>query len=117
MQCDHKMVKKGAYLPAYVDGIRSTVKNHAYCCDCGVVKVSGPDRGRGPGFFMSVLSDVARRCRLSEVQVRLISNEIKNDELFTDPFGSYYTFQKVRFIEIIRKYAGSRTAAEVSASF
>jgi len=48
------MVKKGAYLPGYVDGIKSTVKNHAYCCDCGVVKVTGPDRGRGPGFFMSV---------------------------------------------------------------
>ncbi len=111
--CEHEC-SCADWLPILKEKEESTLAPHPYCNNCGLVRNIGPDRAKKTGYFTDILSELERylrhehskgaRCKLTEAQKRLISNEMEEDELFNDRFGNLASSQKERFVEIVLKY-------------
>jgi len=93
---------------------RKVVRCSDYCADCGLVRVDGDDRGRELGFYIDALTRVQEQLRqkskvlmlrpLAEVEVRCIVMAMRNDDLFSDPWGSYRSSQIERFFELLGRH-------------
>lgn len=91
----------------------STVKKgqlglHHYCKVCGLVKVDGDGRGRSEGYYLSMVSALSAHLahnrtdhKLAKIDVRLICQQIRGNELFTDPYGSRRAVQEKVFVEVV----------------
>lgn len=86
---------------------------HHYCTCCGLVKVDGDGRGRKEGFFISLLSALSAHLahnrtgeKLTKVDVRLICAEIRERDIFTDPYGSRREAQERALVDIIMERRG-----------
>ena len=81
---------------------------HHYCKICGLVKVDGDGRGRKAGFYISLLSALCAflkhnrgNHKLTKIDVRLICQEIKKRDIFTDPYGSRKGEQERVFVDVV----------------
>ena len=92
------------------DGIqhRGELSPHRYCVGCGLVKVEGDGRGRSAGYYISLVSALSAHLahnrigkKLTKIDVRLICQEIRGNELFSDPYGSRQAAQERAFIEVV----------------
>lgn len=80
------------------------VKLHPWCIHCGVVKNISDDNAHKLGYWMNILSKIADRFSLKQVQKRLIAKELTSHELFSDTYGITGFPQKELFKKIVKKY-------------
>lgn len=104
MKCKHEV--GGEDWLASQNGI---VKLHPYCGKCGVVKNISSDKGRSMGYFMKCLSQLRRNLqkfgyKVSEAQIRLISNELCCREEFIDNWWVSFSQQKELYAKAVKKY-------------
>ncbi len=108
MKCDHiecATIEK-VWLPYIVKEQLKGLKAHPYCTRCGMIKNIGPDRAKGKGYFINVISRIEDHLKIpgSTVRMRLVVKELEKIEDFDDSFSmSKYNQEKV-FINIIKKY-------------
>lgn len=92
------------WLPAY----NGLIAPHPSCRECGIIKNISPDRARGTGYYMNVLSEMkecGREKLFTGVQIRLIANELKKTEDFEDAYYMTFENQKQIFVNGVRKYS------------
>lgn len=92
------------WLPYDYGNDRGFLKEHPYCVHCGAVKNMGPDRARGMGFFANVLASIARRRKLTDVQIRLIMKRLEEIEDFEDNYTLSGSSQKEWFLDAVEMY-------------
>lgn len=80
------------------------VKMHLWCISCGLVKNISDDRPHKLGYWINILSHVANRFSLKQVQKRCIARELASNEYFNDIYGATGSAQKELFKEIVIKY-------------
>ena len=84
--------------------LKSDVSLHHWCIHCGVVKNISDDRPKKMGYWMNVLSRIAKRFSLTQSQKRLVVKELESDECFDDLYGTTGSAQKEVFVETVKKY-------------
>jgi hypothetical protein len=99
--CEHKISgsKEKVWLPYYYEGRDRGLKPHPYCMECGLIKNLSSERPRRIGFFMNVISELGKRYKVAQVQIRLIAQEMEKQSL-EDKFGMDRLQQEKLFIEI-----------------
>jgi hypothetical protein len=83
---------------------KSDVALHQWCVLCGVIRNISDDRPKKIGFWINVLSRIAKRFSLTETQKRLMVKEIESNECFEDLYGTTGSAQREVFIKAIEKY-------------
>ena len=108
MKCDHiecASIEK-VWLPHLLGEHPKGLKSHPFCIRCGMIKNIGPDKAKGKGYFINVISKIEKHIKIpgSTVRMRLVVKELEKIEDFSDLFSmSKYNQDKV-FISIIKKY-------------
>ena len=92
----HPIIKQGELAP------------HRHCNCCGLVKVEGDDRGREEGYFYSLINNLrthlehaSTRQKLTRTDIRIICQDVRERELFTDSYGSILAVQLRMLTDII----------------
>jgi len=80
------------------------VELHPWCIHCGVVKNISDDRGHKLGYWMNILSKIANRFSVKQVQKHLIARELTSHEWLNDTYGITGFPQKELFKNIVKKY-------------
>jgi len=80
------------------------IRLHPWCVHCRVVKNITDDKGFKLGYWMNILSKIANRYSLKQVQTRCIAKELASHELFNDIYIINSSAQKMIFINIMKKY-------------
>ena len=87
---------------------RGELAPYRHCNCCGLVKMDGDGRGREEGYFYTLINDLrthldhaSTRRKLTRTDVRLICQEVRERELFTDPYGSMLVVQLRVFTDIV----------------
>lgn len=106
MACKHQSCGSD-WLPM-TNGI---IGKHPYCIDCGTVKNINSDKGRRMGYFMKSLSrlknDLHKKgIKISEAQIRLISNELGKVDEFEDTWWISFSRQKEVYVSVVQRYVG-----------
>jgi hypothetical protein len=103
--CSHKSCgrEKRVWLPTN-DYLGVDVNLHPWCVYCGVVKSISDDKAHKIGYWLNVLSVVAKRFSLKQVQKHLISKELASLDCFNDTYGISGFLQKELFKKIVKKY-------------
>ena len=75
MSCDHTScgLAEKVWLPYIFRGRECGLKPHPYCVKCGAVKNLSSEKPREIGYYMNVISDLGKRIKISQVQIRLIA--------------------------------------------
>jgi len=104
-KCSHRSCgrEKRVWLPTS-DYFGVDVKLHPWCVHCGVVKNISDDKAHELGYWMNILSKIADRFSLKQIQKRLIAKELASHELFGDTYGITGFPQKELFKKIVKKY-------------
>jgi len=99
---------------------RGTLSPHRYCTSCGVVKVEGDRKGRKAGYFYSLLARLAEYLdrerlgkKLTKIDQRMICREIRDRDIFTDPYGSLLNVQESVFVDMVLERRGDLNRAAV----
>jgi len=86
---------------------------HHYCKKCGLIKVDGDGRGRKEGFYLSLVSALRAHLahnrinqKLTKIDVRLICQQIRDCDIFTDPYGTRRAAQDKVFVEVVMARRG-----------
>ncbi len=103
--CTHTLCGKQdrIWLPTTPDRY-SSIEQHQWCTECGMVQNKSDDRPKKIGYWMNKLSTISYELSLPQVQKRLIAKEIEQNEYFHDNFSSYGSSQQELFIQIVNKY-------------
>ncbi len=80
------------------------IKRHPWCINCGVVKNISTDRPKKLGFWMNILSRLSNSHKIKKCQIRLISKELQESDLFNDLYSISGSSQKKLFLGVIKKY-------------
>ena len=104
-QCIHMSCgrEKRVWLPVS-DHSSGDVKLHQWCVYCGVVKNISDDKVHKLGYWMNILSKIADRFSLKQVQKRFIAKELASHEWFNDSYGITGSSQKELFRNVVAKY-------------
>lgn len=108
MKCDH--IDCGStekvWLPYIVRKHDNGLKSHPFCIRCGMVKNIGPDRARGRGYFINVISQIEKHLQNpgSSVRMRLVVKDLEKIEDFDDVYSMSKHNQEKIFISILKKY-------------
>ncbi|MBN1539670.1 MAG: hypothetical protein JW939_05950 [Candidatus Thermoplasmatota archaeon] len=101
--------------PDIRERMHSPAQRRSYCRKCGKIRYIGSARAKKMGFYVNLLKEIQRRSevlnrrgitrhRLTQVQIRLILKELREDEFFSDPFCTHSYSQWDRFRATLRKY-------------
>jgi len=103
--CEHKNCgsSEKVWLPYFFEGRARGLKPHPYCADCGLVKNLSSQRPRDLGHYMNIVGEIAKRQKITQIQIRLIALEMKRLEL-DDFYGLDRTQQEKLFVNIVIKY-------------
>lgn len=103
--CEHKCCGNAekVWLPYVFMGRECGLKAHPYCALCGAVKNLSSERAIGIGFYVNVIVALSKSYRIAQVQMRLISLEMRSLEL-CDQYALDRHQQEKLFIEIVKKY-------------
>ena len=104
-KCTHRSCngEKRSWLPIE-EYSGADVKLHPWCVHCGVVKNISEDRGHKIGYWTNILSKIAERFSIKQIQKRLIAKELTSHELFNDTYCITGFSQKELFKKIVKKY-------------
>jgi hypothetical protein len=80
------------------------VELHPWCVHCGQIKNISDDRGKKVGFWINMLSSLDDHLSLTQVQKRLIVQDLLNNDGFSDLYAVTQSAQKDLFISLIQKY-------------
>jgi hypothetical protein len=107
-KCSHQSCskEKQEWLPIFDC---NDIARHPWCVHCGVVKNISGDRFYKLGYWMNVLSKIANRYSLKQVQKRNIAKELASHELFNDDYCIDCSAQKTIFINIVKRYCKLNT--------
>ena len=82
----------------------SDVKLHHWCIKCGIVKNISGEKFYKFGYWMNILSKIAKHYSFTQVQKRSIAKELASHELFNDNYIIDGSSQRIIFINIVIKY-------------
>jgi len=107
MKCEHKSCgnKEKVWLPHVSREAEYGLKSHPYCIHCGAVKNISSDMPKRTGYYINVLSQIRKNYRISDVQTRLILNELNSKEDFDDPYWTTGFAQEQIFVLALKKYS------------
>ena len=110
VKCLHKSCgrEKRVWLPTS-DYYGRDLELHPWCVHCGVVKNISDDRAHKLGYWMNILSKIADRFSLKQVQKRCIAKELAAYEWFDDNYFINGSAQKALFKNIVKKYCKINT--------
>ncbi|MCS7121051.1 MAG: hypothetical protein NZ895_00380, partial [Archaeoglobaceae archaeon] len=60
------------------------LKLHPVCSNCGTFKNVSSDRGKKFSHFIKALSKLKKNCKVTDVQIRLITKELEKNPDFQD---------------------------------
>ncbi len=83
---------------------KSDVSLHYWCALCGCVQNISDDRPKKMGYWINILSKIARECSLVQSQKRLVVKELESNEFFEDMYGTTGSAQQEVFVEAVKKY-------------
>lgn len=83
---------------------RSDVSLHYWCVLCGCVQNISDDRPQKIGYWINILSKMARECSLTQSQKRLVVKELESNEPFEDMYGTTGSAQREVFVNTVKKY-------------
>lgn len=83
---------------------RSDVSLHYWCALCGCVQNMSDDRPKKMGYWINILSKMAREYSVTQSQKRLVIKELESNDLFEDMYGTTGSAQKEVFVEAVKKY-------------
>lgn len=87
------------------DNCVSDIYLHPWCVNCGIIKNLSDDKGKNIGYWMNVLSKIADRFSLKQVQRRQIAKELLSIEWLNDKYSIRGSAQKDIFKKIVNKYS------------
>ena len=116
--CDHEESHKDLSIwvkPDIRERIHSPSQKRSYCVKCGKIRYLGSARAKKMGFYINLLKDIQRKSdvlykrkvtkhRLTQVQIRLILKELREDEFFSDQFCNHRYSQWEKFRKTLMKY-------------
>ena len=116
--CEHEESHKDDSIwvkPDISDRIHSPAQKRTYCKKCGKIRYIGSARAKKMGFYVNLLKEIQRKGdvlyrrkitkhRLTQVQIRLILKELREDEFFNDHFCTHSYSQWERFRSTLKKY-------------
>jgi len=80
------------------------LKLHPVCSNCGTFKNVSSDKGKKLSYFIRVLSELKKYCKVTDVQLRLIAKELEANPDFCDLWWISFEQQKKIFIGVVKKY-------------
>ena len=83
---------------------RSDVSLHYWCALCGCVQNMSDDRPKKMGYWINILSKMAREFSITQSQERLVIKELEKNKLFEDMYGTTGSAQKELFVKTAKKY-------------
>ena len=83
---------------------KSDVSLHPWCILCGIVQNISDDRPRKMGYWINIISRIAKRFSLTQSQKRLMVKELESHECFDDLYGTAGSSQKEVLVKIVTKY-------------
>jgi len=84
----------------------SDVSLHHWCILCGCVKNISDDRGREMGYWINILSKIAREYLITQSQKRLVVKELDSYKSFDDLYGTTGSAQREVFVKVVKKHSG-----------
>ncbi len=89
-------------------GQASTMDLHAFCSQCGAVRIT-VGHGRPVSFFVQGVSNVVRhvashRSKITECQARLMAKAVTSDPDLNDSYSTGIDMQLERFISIVHYF-------------
>jgi len=97
--CEHKTCgsSEKVWLPFLYRGMECGLKPHPYCAECGLIKNLSSEKPRKAGFYINVISTLSNRTKISQAQMRLISQEL--DRSLDDGYGMDRFMQDALFFK------------------
>jgi hypothetical protein len=84
---------------------RSDVSLHHWCVLCGCIQNISDDRPKKMGYWINVLSKLAREYHLTSCQRRLIIKTLEYNEFFGDLYGTTGSSQRGVFVKVVQNYS------------
>lgn len=85
---------------------KSDISLHYWCILCGCVQNISDDRPKKMGYWMNILSKIARECSVTQSQKRLVVKDLEFYECFYDMYGTTGSAQREVFVRAVRRYFG-----------
>jgi hypothetical protein len=82
----------------------SDVALHPYCVFCGIVKNISDDPSKKIGYWINILSKITREYNISQIQKRLVIQELEKNDSFVDLYSVTGTAQREFFVKTVKKY-------------
>ena len=103
--CSHENcgIEERVWLPKELNSI-SDIALHPWCKFCGVIKNISDDRPKKIGYWINILSTLAKRFSLTQSQKHLIIKELESNKFFNDAYCINNSSQKKVFIKVVAKY-------------
>ncbi len=79
---------------------------HHWCVFCGCIKNISDDRPKKMGYWINILSRIAKDCGVSQSQKRLVVKALESYEDFDDMYGTTGSSQRDVFVKVVKKYCG-----------
>lgn len=100
--------------PHRKDNIHSPAQRRTYCKICGKIRYKGSYPAKKMGFYINLLKEIQKRSEilrrrsvtkhsLTQVQIRLIIIELREDEFFSDRFSTSSKDQLDLFKSILKR--------------
>jgi hypothetical protein len=83
---------------------KSDTALHNWCVKCGCIQNLSEDHSKKLGYWINILSGIAKGKYLTQIQKRLIIKELESYEYFEDLYGVTGSAQKEIFIKTVKKY-------------
>ena len=104
--CEHESCGRENYVWYPInDALFSEVRKHPFCMHCGELKNVSDDHPKKLGYWLNKVNMLKNDFNISQVQRRLITNELRELEDFDDMYGVTGSAQQQIFLSIILKYA------------
>lgn len=82
----------------------SDVALHPYCIFCGSIKNVSDDNSKKIGYWINILSKITREYNISQIQKRLVIQELEKNDSFEDIYSITGTAQREFFVKTVKKY-------------
>lgn len=104
-QCEHQNCGREhrLWLP---DGtaLWKEVELHPWCVHCGQIKNISDDKGKKVGYWVNMLARLSNHLQITQVQKRLILQDLSNHDGFSDTYSVTHSAQEELFVMIIEKH-------------
>jgi hypothetical protein len=72
---------------------------------CGCIQNISDDRPKKMGYWINVLSKLAREYHLTDCQRRLVIKALESNEFFEDLYGTTGSSQRGVFVKVVQNYS------------